>query len=298
MYTIEAWLADYSSDYYVHSTRGAQLRSLLPQAIAAQWERKDWQQYRYFANPYSVDIQHTAPKVYAALVQAQKQGANTAEELVSIMKQTMKLAMDFSETQDSGWLTSQLGDFHRYAAIARLQQKTTGHTHPELNTYLFNETLPLDLTRFATGDISGNYITQLDQSLSALLQDVDISNWVIRYRDDSPSPLEVRKVNGTKNVDIKNEPLAEQLAIISQVVNEYDQYAFQYSRRPLTHELDYNHLQELLFTIAGNVQLQDLPFMSQFIAQLGFNIDSLKLVQAKAKSKLAELNSPIQSNKN
>lgn len=285
--TIENWLAGYGDNIFGddnHSSRIYGLKYLVPLAIKARWRSEEWEKYHYFAHPSSVDIQATAPKIYAGLIQARERGATTVEALVASMKVTMKLAMDFAETQEPAWLNEQIGDFHRYAVIAKLQRKTTGHPDPASSTHLFNETLPANLTRFATGDISRDYRARLELSLGMFLTATDPQDWQASYGTNAQTPLRISHVDGRRYQDIDALTLAEQLAAIQVVTQEY------IDRTEQGCDVDFAPLQAAFFAMSGNQNLQLLPFLPRFVHELGMGVDSLAFIQAIASSRMAELN--------
>ena len=284
--TIEKWLAGYNGDIFgtvYHADRTVALKRLVPQAIAARWASDEWDKYQIFAHPTSVDLKGRSPEIYAGLIDASERGATSVEALVASMKVTMKLAMDLSETQNPLWLNQQIGDFHRYAVIAKLQRKTTGHPDPALSSPLFNETLPANLLRFATGNIANDYRARLVQSLRMFLTASDTEDWQAHYGSNPLSPLRISHADGRRYQDIDSLNLVEQLAAIQVVTQAYRDTS------PQGCDVNFAPLQQAFFAMSGNQNLQLLPFLPRFVHELGVAVDSLALIQVITRSRMDEL---------
>lgn len=287
LYTIERWLvAEYSGGS--NRTRVGKLKQLVPRAIAAEWDAKGWQTYRYFAHPYSVDLKAHAPKVYKALEFAIQHGSTTNAQLVSSVKRVMTGAYQTAHEQDPSWFERELGDFHRYLAIARLQRKTTGHSNPASTTHLFNETLPWHLTRFAS-DVPAQRLTT---ALNTWLQSANTSNWVVEYDHHTTPPLTITPPNQQV---LNDEPIAQQISALNSAIQTYRIYALQQRSKPLRNALDYTPLQSWVTNLSVNPSVVAVPFMSQWFEQVDTYLGEMRFTQAKAK--LESLNAPIVGNR-
>ncbi|MCG7499735.1 hypothetical protein MHO82_22985 [Vibrio sp. Of7-15] len=289
LYTIERWLvAEYSGGS--SRTRVGKLKQLVPRAIAAEWNAKSWQTYRYFAHPQSIDLKAQAPKVYAALENEIQHGATTNARLVSTIKRAMTGAYQAAHEQEPGWIAQQFGDFHRYLAIARLQRKTTGHSDPGSTTHLFNETLPWHLTRFASDTPEQRLTTALD----SWLQPANTNSWVVEYDYHTTPPLTITPSN---QKILSETSIAQQISALNSAVQTYRNHTLQQRSQPLRNALDYTPLQSWVANLSANPSMTAVPFMSQWFEQIDTYLGEVRFTQAKAKAKLEALNAPIVGNR-
>ena len=288
LHTINQWLANAPTS--PTRTRLSKLKQLVPQAIAAEWNAKGWQEYRYFAHPYSVDLRTQAPKVYQALEFAIQHGSTTTDQLVYAAKRAMTGAYQTAHEQAPGWLERQFGDLHRYIAIARLQRKTTGHSGQGPATHLFSETLPGHLVRFASDTPAQNLTT----ALNSWLQQANTSNWTIEYDHHTTPPLTITPPNQQA---LNEEPVVQQISALNSAMQTYSNHALLQRSRPLRNALDYTPLQSWVTDLSTTPSVIAVPFMSQWFEEVDAYLGDIRFTQAKAKAKLEALNAPISGNR-
>ncbi|CAH8224929.1 hypothetical protein [Vibrio aestuarianus] len=289
LHTINKWLA---AEYPRISgrTRAGKLIQLVPQAIAAEWNAKGWQKYRYFAHPRSVDLRAQSPKVYKALEFAIQHGSTTNEQLVHAAKRAMTGAYQTAHEQPPGWLEHQFGDLYRYIAIARLQRKTTGHSGQDPTTHLFSETLPGHLVRFASDAPAQNLTT----ALNSWLQPANTSHWTVEYDRHTTPPL---TITPPTQQALSEEPVVQQISALDSAMQTYSNHAMQQRSIPLRYALDYTPLQSWVKDLSSNPSVIAVPFMSQWFEEVDAYLGDVRFTQAKAKAKLEALNAPISGNR-
>ncbi|WP_210457325.1 hypothetical protein [Vibrio crassostreae] len=287
LHTINLWLANAPTS--PTRTRLSKLKQLVPQAIAAEWNAKGWQEYRYFAHPYSVDLRTQAPKVYQTLEFAIQHGSTTTEQLVYAAKRAMTGAYQTAHTLEPGWLEREFGDLHRYIAIARLQRKTTGHSG-QSSTHLFSETLPGHLVRFA----SDTPVQNLTTALNSWLQPANTSHWTIEYGHHTTPPLTITPPDQQA---LNEEPVVQQISALNSAMQTYSNHALQQTSIPLRYALDYTPLQSWVTDLSTNPSVIAVPFMSQWFEEVDAYLGDVRFTQAKAKAKLEALNAPISGNR-
>ncbi|MEZ9752391.1 hypothetical protein AB4425_12590 [Vibrio sp. 10N.261.51.A1] len=288
LHTINQWLANAPTS--PARTRLSKLKQLVPQAIAAEWNAKGWQEYRYFAHPYSVDLRTQAPKVYQALDFAIQHGSTTTVQLVYAVKRAMTGAYQTAHTQEPGWLEREFGDLHRYIAIARLQRKTTGHSDQAPTTHLLSETLPGHLVRFVSDTPAQNLAT----ALNSWLQPANTSHWTVEYDHHTTPPLTITPPDQQA---LNEEPVVQQISALSSAMQTYSNHALQQRSIPLRYALDYTPLQSWVTDLSTNPSVIAVPFMSQWFEEVDAYLGDMRFTQAKAKAKLEALNAPISGNR-
>lgn len=289
LHTINKWLA---AEYPRGGgrVRVGKLKQLVPQAIAAEWNAKGWQEYRYFAHPRSVDLRTQSPKVYKALEFATQHGSITSDQLVYAAKGVLTGAYQAAHEQAPGWLERQFGDLYRYIAIARLQRKTTGHSGLDSTTHLFSETLPAHLVRFASDAPEKNLTT----ALNSWLQPANTSHWTVEYDSNTTPPL---TITPPTQQALSEEPVVQQISALESAMQTYSNFAMQQRNKPLRYALDYTPLQSWVKDLSSNPSVIAVPFMSQWFEEVDAYLGDVRFTQAKAKAKLEALNTPISGNR-
>ncbi|MBF4283659.1 hypothetical protein PL85_11325 [Vibrio anguillarum] len=168
---ISRWFADYSSS--VSRYREIKLAELIPQALESEWQAIQLTQFLSYAHPGSFDLEKHAPLMASALknstLDLASLSGNSLQIAKEILKREMIEAINQSKQKGTDWLISQIGDFHRYAAIVHQQHTSTGHANDMPNDVLFTEELPGNVLRYTISHLPPyNYDQKLDSSLRAL----------------------------------------------------------------------------------------------------------------------------------
>ncbi|PKG38912.1 hypothetical protein [Psychromonas sp. Urea-02u-13] len=173
---IAAWLANYSGrGANVHRQRLAKLDQLIAPALESEWKAKQATQFYSYAYPGSFDLQKYAPLIATALQDAPIDVTNLSGHMLPLAKSIVKArlleAIELGKEKEAGWLISQVGDLHRYAAIVHAQNTTLGRTSAGMDesSVLFSEMLPAYILRYLVSDlIPDNYDARLNNAITAL----------------------------------------------------------------------------------------------------------------------------------
>ncbi|NRD74947.1 hypothetical protein HQQ94_17340 [Shewanella sp. VB17] len=282
LHDIEHWMADYEGkNAPVHQGRIRRIVKLLPGAITDQWLYKDYSVYRHFAKPDTFDLKRFAPAIYQTLYQAYHEDhIYSQSELKKIAKtKIVNLSAEINQ-HNSGWLSSQIGDFHRYIALAQLQMRTSGHFAPnsaESSSVLFNEILPADIRRWMIADIPNGYVDTLKMAMDAFFSYKDAANWQAQYTVNLTTSLNVNHIHDVINVDFNSLALRQKIAAIIPMIETYNPSQTQAGSSACQQNLE--PLYQSLWSIASDENLVWIPYLSDHIDDLAWYLNSMEQVE-------------------
>ena len=138
------------------------LGDILNSAIEKEQQANEQIELYSFVTHGSFDVDKHAPLIVSALENAQLDLAHLDAVLPMakrVVKQRIEEAMSVAKSNGTDWLYAQIGDFHRYYSIVKIQEMSTGHFSSGdigINA-LFSEPLPAHLLRYLTlADIQPN----------------------------------------------------------------------------------------------------------------------------------------------
>ncbi len=144
-----------SNKYSAGYKRVNKLGDLLDTALEKEQQANEQIELYSFVTHGSFDLDKHAPLIVSALENAQLDLAHLDVVMPMakrVVKQRIEKAMSVAKSNGSDWLYSQIGDFHRYYSIVKIQEMSTGHFSSGDTGVdsLFSEPLPAHLLRYLT----------------------------------------------------------------------------------------------------------------------------------------------------